>query len=80
MEEDFAERNSWKRSGQPSGGEHSTGDGCGQFVHRAVAIVEPAAGNRDADDRLTKQFLGKTHGARERSPQIAREIAVTVVR
>ena len=73
------ERNRREGSRQASGGEYTPGHRFRELRHGPVTIVEAAWRNGDPYHRLRQQLRRKSHGARHRSTQVARKIAVAVI-
>ena len=78
-EERLAERDGRELQRQPARGQHAPLHGFDQLGQQAMAVVEAARGVADADDRPLEHRLAVAHRARERAPQIQREIRIAVV-
>ena len=78
-EKDFAERDGRKFQRQRAGGEHAALHRRQQLGKMAVAIVEVRRRIGDADHRLVQQRARIAHRLRERTAQVAREIAIAVI-
>ena len=78
-EERLAERDGRELERKAARREHAALDRRDQLGQQAMAVVEPARGVADADHRPLEQRLAVAHRARERAPQIEREVGVAVV-
>ena len=80
VEEHLAQRDGRELARQAAGGQHAARHRLGELGHVAMAVVELARRDGDADDRLVQQLVGHAHRARHRAAQVAREVAIAVVR